>query len=559
MPVSSSKDQFEFSTFEQKLPEIKTRLQEDFKLGMLLIDTSGIRNIEYEHGKTVYDQILNSLKSVIQELQQKKQLRQDDILTLNSLDGDIFYIFLSKQRNEGKFLIADFEALSARIENFINQRMMPVIYPVIRERPRINMGYAITFFNPSLKANRILQSLVSDAEQMARYQEIKNRMVQKEAVYSLIIDQLINIIFQPVFDLLNQTIIGYEAFSHGPAGSEYENPTMLFSIAREIGLLYELDWLCKMQSFKAAGDFSPGQKLFVNIFSSSISHAQLRLQSMSDLLANTNLQHHDVVFELSDKLALENFQFLNEIIEQYAGEFNLAVKIDDSWGISDLAMIKNLKVRYIKLGKSLTRELHNNTVNLDIVLSLRDIARGMQTDLIAEGIQNEGELKALVRAGVRLGQGFLLTEEGQAAAAASLAELYMQEDVLKNMLLSSIYSKRGVDYFTRGLYDQAILEFSKAIEINREDVDTLFHRAQAYFEDGAYGIALTELKKVIELNIDYALAYFSMGLVYEKTGQTDNAILAYKQYIKSAPAVSQTNIELAKQKLKKLSGSQPGE
>jgi EAL domain-containing protein (putative c-di-GMP-specific phosphodiesterase class I) len=124
--------------------------------------------------------------------------------------------------------------------------MFSTIFPFLKEKQRVSIGYAITFNNPALKEERILNSLISDAKLMAQYQKLKNKMSYKEIVYELIIDKKIQTYYQPIVNLATHEIVGFEALSRGPLDTEYENPYVLFSIAKEIGLLYELDWLCKI-------------------------------------------------------------------------------------------------------------------------------------------------------------------------------------------------------------------------------------------------------------------------------------------------------------------------
>jgi EAL domain-containing protein (putative c-di-GMP-specific phosphodiesterase class I) len=540
-----------FLTFEQSILDIKTRLVKDFKLGMLLIDAGSLRIIEENYGKTIYENIFESLKKTIIKLKEIQRIRKDDIVVINEIEGECFYIFFSRQRNEGKFHISDYEALAERIQTFINNNMFSTIFPLLKEKQRVNVGYAITFNNPSVKEERLLQSLIADARVMAQYQELKNRMSYKEIVYELIIDKKIKTYYQPIVDLNTHAIIGYEALSRGPHDTEYENPYVLFSIAKEIGLLYELDWLCKINIFNEARKLEQNLKLFVNIFSSSIHDSEIRVKYLEDLLKDTKIKPNDVVFEISEKYAIEDADFFNEITRLYENT-SFAVAIDDTWAGTNIALLSGLKIQFIKISISLIRDIEKHRVNREFIESLLAIASKVGAHVIAEGIQTKTELKALIDLGIQLGQGYLFAHPAPSFPQVNITEIYLEDQDLKNRLLSSVFYKRGLDYFKKGQFDQCILEFTKVVEIDPNNIEAIYHIAHAYYEDECYGMALREITRLLELSPEYSNAYFTQGLIFEKLKHVDEAITAYKEYIRIAPSIFQSNIDLANKRLDAL-------
>ena len=72
---------------------------------------------------------------------------------------------------------------------------------------------------------------------------------------------------QPIVDLDEQAVVGYEALARGPAGSPLERPEALFAAARAAGRTSELDWACRAAALETAldGGPSPPLTLFVNV------------------------------------------------------------------------------------------------------------------------------------------------------------------------------------------------------------------------------------------------------------------------------------------------------
>ena len=214
---------------------------------------------------------------------------------------------------------------------------------------------------------------------------------------------------------------------------------------------------CKINIFRDAVNLNKDHKLFVNIFSSSIHDSQMRVKYLEDLLSDANIDPNDVVFEISERYAIEDADFFNEITRLYS-HTSFAVAIDDSWIGSNIALLKNLKINYIKLNMSLIRDIDKHTISRGLVISLKNIADQIGAQIIAEGIQTKKELRSLIDLGITFGQGYIFARPGPAFPEVNVTEIYMEDDVLKNRLLASVFYKRGMDYFKKGQFDQSILE-----------------------------------------------------------------------------------------------------
>jgi EAL domain-containing protein (putative c-di-GMP-specific phosphodiesterase class I) len=60
-----------------------------------------------------------------------------------------------------------------------------------------------------------------------------------EEITRLILDRSLTIVFQPIFDVSQEAILGYEALTRLPADSSIKSPDHLFSTANQVGMLSE--------------------------------------------------------------------------------------------------------------------------------------------------------------------------------------------------------------------------------------------------------------------------------------------------------------------------------
>ena len=85
------------------------------------------------------------------------------------------------------------------------------------------------------------------------------------------------------------------------------------------------------------------------------------------------------------------------------------------------------------------------------------------------------------------------------------------------------YLSRGSAYMKLDKMDNAIADFNKAIEIDREYARAYHLRGLAYEKTGDHHNALQDLDKAIEINPDYGAAYNSRATLYSKIGKEDLA------------------------------------
>jgi len=95
---------------------------------------------------------------------------------------------------------------------------------------------------------------------------------------------------------------------------------------------------------------------------------------------------------------------------------------------------------------------------------------------------------------------------------------------------------KGVDLINEGKYDEAIVEYNQAIEIDQNFTQAYFGRGLAYFREKQYDSAIASLNMAIVLAPDDAEAYYLRGSSYYIKRQYNQAILDYTLAIKLDPA-----------------------
>lgn len=94
---------------------------------------------------------------------------------------------------------------------------------------------------------------------------------------------------------------------------------------------------------------------------------------------------------------------------------------------------------------------------------------------------------------------------------------------------------KGKDYFKKKMYDEAVIAFDTAIQINLRYASAYYYRGRAYAEKGNLDEAISDYAKAIEIKPKHAKAYYRRGLAYAKKGDLDHAISDFTKAIEIDP------------------------
>lgn len=95
--------------------------------------------------------------------------------------------------------------------------------------------------------------------------------------------------------------------------------------------------------------------------------------------------------------------------------------------------------------------------------------------------------------------------------------------------------KLGILQYKNGQLDNAIASWTKASELDPNNVDTRNYLGKVLLEKQQYAEAADQFKKVLELDGNMATAYYNLAVVQELLGQPQAAVENYKKYVELNP------------------------
>jgi hypothetical protein len=148
--------------------------------------------------------------------------------------------------------------------------------------------------------------------------------------------------------------------------------------------------------------------LFVNLLPMSFYDAAFIQVEVGSLLDAAGLTPANIVFEITERLAIENFASFKRALAAYTA-MGFGVAIDDvGTRHSNRETVMSLRPHIIKISDVLVRGIARSTVKREMLRSLRHIAETIDAVMVAEGIEQVEDVVALRDRGLRYGQGYYM-------------------------------------------------------------------------------------------------------------------------------------------------------
>ena len=178
-------------------------------------------------------------------------------------------------------------------------------------------------------------------------------------------------------------------------------------------------------------------------FSTSInlSHQQLRntnlVREISEKLKRFNLPTSSVIFEISESSVIKNEPLFNNMLDRFkAADIRIAL---DDFGTQSLSLtyLQNLKVSELKLDSSFIANVDSDHKTRGIIQAIIELAHVLELNVVAKGIETEGQRRALAELGCDQMQGFLISHPISEARLIRLLENLNAHSELSSHLLAN--------------------------------------------------------------------------------------------------------------------------
>ena len=216
--------------------------------------------------------------------------------------------------------------------------------------------------------------------------------------------------FQPQYDCAGKRVTGFETLARWKS-VEFGmiSPLQFIPMAEKSGFIKELGRFVIEKTFAFAKSMQ-GRGLTVSFNASPM---ELIQANFADYVISRfdyyGLEPKSVAIEITESSLIESFEKVVKKL-QILGRHGIKVYLDDfGTGFSSLTYLKNLPIDVVKIDKSFIDEIVTNDVEKDIVRMIIRLARRLNLEVIAEGVETVDQLRCVSEAGCSIVQGYYVS------------------------------------------------------------------------------------------------------------------------------------------------------
>lgn len=216
--------------------------------------------------------------------------------------------------------------------------------------------------------------------------------------------------YQPQIDLGNGQISAFEAlarWNHPERG--YISPAQFIPVAEESGLIRPLgEWVLRTacrQAVEWQTTCPAPLKIAINVSVRQLQQSDFA-ERVKTILDETGCAASMIELEITESVLMQHSE-RSKLLLAKLHELGVGIAIDDfGTGYSSMAQLKHMPVTKLKIDKSFIDEITHNRSDLAITSAITSLARSLEIDLIAEGVEDEQQLLLLRQTGCHVFQGF---------------------------------------------------------------------------------------------------------------------------------------------------------
>lgn len=390
------------------LKEMRGLLKDRENLGILSVSLVQKDRIEQLFGWKAFDDLIRQLALVLISIK-NEALRREDLVSEVMVSGNAFVVVLSPPRRKDMITYQDLDMVRQRVQRRLRQHLREKLPKEISERFGLYVGCATLEKAGDVRFERMFYQALELAYADSLGERAKDQRLESLSLQQILDEGLVQTVYQPVIWLPKRKIIGFEALSRVPQ-EKFENIADVFKVAYENKSLWKLERLCREKAFLGITDkLKKNEHLFLNVEPDSIHDPQLQSRETLELLRRAHLTPDRIVLEMTERSAVHDFTAFRKTLK-YFQEQGFKLAIDDvGSAYSGLKSIAEVSPDYIKIDMSLVRDIHHRELKRELLSTIFRFSKKTGIRLIAEGVEKEGELRALKEIGVEFAQGYLFS------------------------------------------------------------------------------------------------------------------------------------------------------
>ncbi|MDZ7782477.1 MAG: EAL domain-containing protein [Halioglobus sp.] len=244
---------------------------------------------------------------------------------------------------------------------------------------------------------------VAGVERLTLENDLRKAIEQNELV----------LYYQPQVDTITGNVVGAEALMRWQHPEQGLIPPFKFiPLAEELGLIGDLgEWglerACRqMVELQSEGFNLP--KVSVNV--SALQFTPSFIEQVSLVLAETGLLPRRLELELTEGIMMDGSDSAIKALNSLK-DLGVKLSIDDfGTGYSSLSYLSRFPLDELKIDRSFVVDLEESESDANLVIAIIAMARSLNMDIVAEGVENHDQYRFLRQHGASVIQGYMFSK-----------------------------------------------------------------------------------------------------------------------------------------------------
>ncbi|MDF2941662.1 MAG: hypothetical protein K0S01_520 [Herbinix sp.] len=398
------------AAFTEMLDNIMLTLRSEETIAIMDIDIDNFKNINDSLGHSYGDELLIDvtyrLKQVLDENDYLARIGGDEFIVLTQNLQDTVY----------------FEDKIKKIKNVFT-------YPFVLSTKEyfVTVSIGVAFAPKDGKSSQSLIKNVDSAMYVAKANG-KNTHAYFDYSFNLKLTEKIEtqselrkaiernefvLFYQAQMDLETKQVVGFEAlirWNHPTKGLVF--PDEFIYLAEETGLIIPIGkWVLQTacQQLKQWSEEYPNIKMAVNLSARQFKDREI-VKLVYDVIEETGINSNNLELEITETIALDDIEYTIATIHELK-KIGVKFSLDDfGTGYSSMNYLKRLPVSNLKIDKSFLDTVMEDRSDQKIIQTIITLARNLDLNVIAEGVENFDQEVFLKEANCDKAQGFLYSK-----------------------------------------------------------------------------------------------------------------------------------------------------
>ncbi len=375
---------------------------------MLYLDIVKFHEVEFRYGYKICTQILDEIeREITHTIKQQRHLYLFSYF--ESRGGDDFVVYLVPGKNTHWNITEATEQWVIPMEERFNRR----IKKLVNEKICLRSGLAQCVNEVGRSADYLLYGAVKEAFLLNKSEPDPNFFARRQEITHLIEEpeKYLKAAFQPIIETRSGEVFGFEALARIPGSACFNNIAELFPFAEKIGQLYPIETLCRRQAITSYPSIVQNkEKLFLNINPQILVDPEFASGHTRKLLSEKGLAPTDVVLEITERSAIEDFSTFRDALDHYRNQGYFIALDDVGAGYSSLQSVAELHPDFLKVDRSLIQGVNTDPIKWALLETFVTFSKRIGCRIIAEGVETEEEMRTVFQLGVDYIQGFFIAK-----------------------------------------------------------------------------------------------------------------------------------------------------